>query len=75
MIESFVDENGEGGLRLTDPENDRKVIDAMLRETEEKLHYEEAIEKLERSNRNLKILCCITTIASVLLFLMLSVSQ
>lgn len=53
MIEEF-NENGQGGLRLTDPENDRKMIDMWLRDLEKEKSYIETIERLEVKNRKLR---------------------
>ena len=64
MIEEF-NENGVSGLRLTDPENDRKMIDMWLRDLEKEKSYIETIERLE-------VICIATSLLGVLLLLMLS---
>lgn len=71
MIEEF-NENGQGGLRLTDPENDRKMIDMWLRDLEKEKSYLETIERLEVKNRRLKRICIATSLLGILLLLMLS---
>ena len=54
MIEEF-NENGVSGLRLTDPENDRKMIDMWLRDLEKEKSYIETIERLEVRSQEQKI--------------------
>ena len=71
MIEEF-NENGVSGLRLTDPENDRKMIDAWLQDLVKEKSYLETIERLEVRNRRLKRICIATSLLGVLLLLMLS---
>lgn len=63
MIESF-----ENGIRLTDPDNDRKWIEIMIKEYKNKLSYQQNIKELKRK---LKIWRCITIIEIVLMLLLL----
>lgn len=73
MIEEF-NENGQGGLRLTDPENDRKMIDMWLRDLEKEKSYIETIERLEVRNRKLrKSLYAAVSISIAELLLLLAV--
>lgn len=71
MIEEF-NENGESGIRLTDHENDRKIIDMWLRDLMKEKSYLETIERLEVTNRRLKRICIATSLLVILLLLMLS---
>ena len=71
MIEEF-NENGESGIRLTDPENDRKMINMWLRDLMKEKSYLETIERLEVTNRRLKRICIATSLLVILLLLMLS---
>ena len=71
MIEEF-NENGVSGLRLTDPENDRKMIDAWLQDLVKEKSYLETIERLEVRNRRLRRICIATSLLCVLLILMQS---
>lgn len=71
MIEEF-NENGQGGLRLTDPENDRKMIDAWLQDLVKEKSYLETIERLEVRNRRLRRICIATSLLCILLILMQS---
>ena len=63
MIESF-----ENGIRLTDPDNDRKWIEIMIKEYKNKQSYQQNIKELKRK---LKIWRCITIIEIVLMLLLL----
>lgn len=73
MIEEF-NENGVSGLRLTDPENDRKMIDMWLRDLEKEKSYIETIERLEVRNRKLrKSLYAAVSISIAELLLLLAV--
>lgn len=73
MIEEF-NENGQGGLRLTDPENDRKMIDMWLRDLEKEKSYIETIERLQVKNRKLrKSLYAAVSISIAELLLLLAV--
>lgn len=73
MIEEF-NENGQSGLRLTDPENDRKMIDMWLRDLEKEKSYLETIERLEVRNRKLrKSLYAAVSISIAELLLLLAV--
>ena len=71
MIEEF-NENGVSGLRLTDPENDRKMIDAWLQDLVKEKSYLETIERLEVRNRRLRRICIATSLLCILLILMQS---
>lgn len=53
MIEEY-NEGGERGIRLTDPENDRKILRAWRDKLEQELSYAERIESLEVKNRKLR---------------------
>lgn len=53
MIEEF-NENGVRGIRLTDPENDRKALRKFKESLEKELSYAERIERLEVKNRKLR---------------------
>ena len=53
MIEEF-NENGQGGLRLTDPENDRKVLRKFKELLEKELSYADEIENLKSKNKRLR---------------------
>lgn len=63
MIESF-----ENGIRLTDPDNDRKWIEIMIKEYKNKLFHQQRIEELKHK---LQIWRCITIIEIVLILLLL----
>ena len=63
MIESF-----ENGIRLTDPDNDRKWIEIMIKEYKNKLFHQQRIEELKHK---LQIWRCIAIIELVLIFLLL----
>lgn len=71
MIEEFY-ENGEGGLRLTDPENDTKAIDAWLRDLKREKSYIDTIEHLEVKNRKWKRTCLASILLNLLLLLTLT---
>lgn len=73
MIEEF-NENGESGIRLTDHENDRKIIDMWLRDLMKEKSYLETIERLEVKNRKLrKSLYAAVSISIAELLLLLAV--
>ena len=72
MIEEF-NEDGKSGLRLTDPENDTRVLDGWLRSLKRELSYLNIVECLEAKNKRLKYICFVAILISFLLFLMLIV--
>lgn len=47
MIERFKDENGGYGLRMTAPDNDRVVIDGMIKRLKQEEKYLDEIERLK----------------------------
>lgn len=47
MIERYKDENGGYGLRMTDPDNDRVVIDGMIKRLKQEEKYLDEIERLK----------------------------
>lgn len=67
MIEEF-NENGKSGLRLTEPENDTKMINCWLQYLKIK-QSNKRIEYLEASNKKNKIWCYIATSINILLLL------
>ena len=72
MIEEF-NENGVRGIRLTDPENDKKALRKFKESLEKELSYAERIELLEVKNRKLrKSLYAAVSISIVELLLLLA---
>ena len=72
MIEEF-NENGVRGIRLTDPESDRKALRKFKESLEKELSYAERIERLEVKNRKLrKSLYAAVSISIVELLLLLA---
>ena len=72
MIEEF-NENGVRGIRLTDPENDKKALRKFKESLEKELSYAERIESLEVKNRKLrKSLYAAVSISIVELLLLLA---
>lgn len=72
MIEEF-NENGVRGIRLTDPENDKKALRKFKESLEKELSYAERIERLEVKNRKLrKSLYAAVSISIVELLLLLA---
>lgn len=53
MIEEF-NENGESGIRLTDSENDRRVLRKFKKSLEKELSYADEIENLKSKNKRLR---------------------
>lgn len=72
MIEEFY-ENGRGGLRLTDPENDTRMLDAWLQDLKKEESYLKKIQLLEVKYRRLKQICLAASLLCLLLLLMLTV--
>lgn len=73
MIEEY-NEGEERGIRLTDPENDRKILRAWRDKLEQELSYAERIESLEVKNRTLrKSLYAAVSISIAELLLLLAV--
>ena len=73
MIEEF-NENGVRGIRLTDPENDKKALRKFKESLEKELSYAERIERLEVRNRKLrKSLYAAVSISIAELLLLLAV--
>ena len=72
MIEEF-NENGVSGLRLTDPENDKKALRKFKESLEKELSYVDRIENLKSKNRRLrKSLYAAVSISIVELLLLLA---
>lgn len=72
MIEEFH-ENGRGGLRLTDPENDMRMLDTWLQDLKKEESYLKMIQLLEVKYRKLKQICLAASLLCLLLLLMLIV--
>lgn len=53
MIEEF-NENGVRGIRLTDPENDKKALRKFKESLEKELSYADEIENLKSKNKRLR---------------------
>lgn len=67
MIESF-----ENGIRLTDPDNDRVLIDTMINEYKNKLYHIQCVKNLKIK---IRIWRCIAIIELVLIFLLLIIPR
>lgn len=67
MIESF-----ENGIRLTDPDNDRKLIETMMNVYKNKLSH---IQRVKNLKIKLHIWRCIAIIELVLIFLLLIIPR
>lgn len=72
MIEEFR-ENGRGGLRLTSPENDMRMLAAWLQDLKKEESYLKMIQLLEVKYRRLKRICLAASLLCLLLLLMLIV--
>lgn len=72
MIEEF-NENGVRGIRLTDPENDKKALRKFKESLEKELSYADEIENLKSKNKRLrKSLYAAVSISIVELLLLLA---
>ena len=63
---TMIQETEDGGLELTDPENDRKIIDEMFNENKTKLNY-----LISKQALRVSYIAILISIAAILLQLIL----